>query len=73
VGLAFLNKKSPEWKQRFVKSFIPMSAPFGGAVSALQAVISGRAEPLGRAPDAVSHTSPPRLMMYIWLDSRYLI
>ena len=36
VTAYFLNKQSAEWRQRNLASFIAMSAPFEGAVTALK-------------------------------------
>lgn len=37
----FLQRQSAEWKKRFIKAYVPVDAPFGGAVNALMGVVSG--------------------------------
>nr|CAH8869284.1 unnamed protein product [Trichobilharzia regenti] len=39
--LNFLNKQTKDWKQKYVKSYISVSAPFGGSVKALLGITSG--------------------------------
>ncbi|CAH8654858.1 unnamed protein product [Schistosoma rodhaini] len=39
--LNFLNKQTKLWKNKYIKSYISVSAPFGGAVKALLGVITG--------------------------------
>lgn len=40
--LNFLNKQTKSWKKKYIKSYISVSAPFGGAVKALLSVITGK-------------------------------
>lgn len=39
--LAFLNRQTAAWKDQYIRSFIPISGPWGGAVELLEADISG--------------------------------
>lgn len=39
--LFYLNHKSQQWKDKYIKSFVTLAAPWGGAVKALKAFISG--------------------------------
>ncbi|KAH8863505.1 Phosphatidylcholine-sterol acyltransferase [Schistosoma japonicum] len=39
--LNFLNKQTKQWKQKYIRSYISVSAPFGGAVKALIAIVTG--------------------------------
>lgn len=41
VMLYFLNHQSQEWKDKYVSSFITLGAPWGGAVKAIKAFVSG--------------------------------
>jgi len=41
TALYFLNKQSPEWKQKYIANFIPIAGPWSGAPSALKAIVSG--------------------------------
>lgn len=41
VMLYYLNHKSQQWKDTYIKSFVTLAAPWGGAVKALKAFISG--------------------------------
>ena len=41
VALAFLNQQSVAWKAQHIKAFVPISPPFGGAVSTAMSMISG--------------------------------
>ena len=41
VILDFLNSKSTIWKDNYIAAYIPLSPPFGGAVSSVLAGISG--------------------------------
>ncbi|CAH8291797.1 unnamed protein product [Heterobilharzia americana] len=40
-ALNFLNRQTKEWKQKYVKSYISVSAPFGGSLRALLSITSG--------------------------------
>lgn len=40
-SLYFLQKQSQEWKNKYIRSWITLAAPFGGAIEALQALTSG--------------------------------
>lgn len=40
-SLHFLNRMTSEWKEKFVDDFISIGAPYGGAVSAVAAQLSG--------------------------------
>ena len=39
--LYYLNHKPQEWKDKYIKAFVTLAAPWGGAVKALKAFISG--------------------------------
>ncbi|CAH8591602.1 unnamed protein product [Schistosoma turkestanicum] len=39
--LNFLNQQTKQWKKKYIKSYISVSAPFGGAVKALLSIITG--------------------------------
>jgi len=39
--LYFLNHQTFEWKSKYIKSWIPIGGPFGGAVQALKVLITG--------------------------------
>eukprot|EP00048_Salpingoeca_helianthica_P015048 m.224782 g.224782 ORF g.224782 m.224782 type:complete len:411 (-) comp16543_c0_seq1:261-1493(-) len=41
MALKFLQGQSAAWKQTYIKAFVPIDAPWGGAVTALMGVISG--------------------------------
>ena len=41
--LYFLKLRSQEWKDKYIRTFITIGAPFGGAVKALAAISSGEA------------------------------
>lgn len=41
VMLYFLNHKPVEWKEKYIKSLITLGAPWGGAVKAIKAFVSG--------------------------------
>ena len=41
----FLHQQTPEWKQKYIHKFIPVSAPFGGTVEALSAYLTGLVTP----------------------------
>jgi lysophospholipase-3 len=42
VAHAFLSREvSSEWKAKYIRGFIPFSPPFGGAVSTVEALVSG--------------------------------
>ncbi|KAG1659778.1 Group XV phospholipase A2 [Nymphon striatum] len=41
LTVTFLQTISQHWKDKFIKSFITLSAPFGGTVKSLRAIISG--------------------------------
>ncbi len=41
TALAFLQGMSPQWKATYVAGFVPMSPPFGGAMSTVKALVSG--------------------------------
>lgn len=41
VALAFLNRQPAAWKAQHIKAFVPISPPFGGAVSTAMSMISG--------------------------------
>lgn len=41
VMLYYLNRRTQEWKDKYIKSFVTLAAPWGGAVKALKAFISG--------------------------------
>ena len=41
--LYFLKLQSQEWKDKYIRTFITIGAPFGGAVKALAAISSGEA------------------------------
>ncbi|CAI2733887.1 unnamed protein product [Schistosoma spindalis] len=40
-ALNFLNNQTKSWKKKYIKSYISVSAPFGGAVKALLTVLTG--------------------------------
>ncbi|CAH8869425.1 unnamed protein product [Trichobilharzia szidati] len=56
--LNFLNKQTKEWKQKYVKSYISVSAPFGGSVKALLGITSGY-EVMMKARENFITLSPP--------------
>ena len=37
----FLNQQTPEWKDKYIASFIPISGPFQGAPKSLRSALSG--------------------------------
>ena len=39
--LYFLNQKPQSWKDQYIKSFISMSGPYGGAAKTLRLMASG--------------------------------
>ena len=39
--LYFLNRQTQEWKDKYINSFITLAAPWGGAVKAIKAFVSG--------------------------------
>ncbi len=41
MALAFLNDMSLEWKRTYVKSYVPVGAPFGGTLMNLLGSVSG--------------------------------
>ena len=41
VALSFLQQQTDEWKKIHIAGFIPISPPFGGAVSTVLALVSG--------------------------------
>ena len=41
VALSFLQLQTTEWKTTYVAGFMPLSPPFGGAVSTMLALVSG--------------------------------
>jgi hypothetical protein len=41
VALDFLNHMDASWKDQFLHAYVPISGPFAGAMSSLQAMISG--------------------------------
>lgn len=41
VMLYYLNGRSQNWKDKYIKSFVTLASPWGGAVKALKAFISG--------------------------------
>lgn len=42
--LYFLNQQTQDWKDRYIKGFISLGAPWGGAVKSLRVLASGRCE-----------------------------
>ena len=45
MSLYFLNEVvTQEWKDKYIKAYVPMAVPYGGAVPALEALLSGSAE-----------------------------
>eukprot|EP00250_Pteridium_aquilinum_P009766 c18917_g1_i1 orf=49-1386(+) len=43
-GLYFLNQQTLSWRQKYISHFIPVSAPWGGAVQNMRTYASGYAE-----------------------------
>lgn len=41
VILYYLNHRSQEWKDKYIRSFITMAAPWGGSVKAMKLIASG--------------------------------
>lgn len=41
VLLYFLNQKTQEWKDKFIGSFVTLSAPWGGSVKTIKMQASG--------------------------------
>ena len=41
VMLYFLNKKPQDWKDKYIRSLVTLGAPWGGAVKAIKAFVSG--------------------------------
>ena len=41
----FLHQQTPEWKQKYIHKFIPVSAPFGGTVEVLSVYLTGLVTP----------------------------
>jgi len=41
VALSFLQQQTDKWKSTYVAGFMPLSPPFGGAVSTVLALVSG--------------------------------
>nr|XP_023697419.1 phosphatidylcholine-sterol acyltransferase isoform X1 [Paramormyrops kingsleyae] len=54
--LYFLNRQSQAWKERYIKSFIALGAPWGGAVKSLRVLASEisehRIHPFGAPPSS---------------------
>jgi len=44
--LYFLNQQDQAWKEKYVKSFIPISAPWGGSVKSCKTLATGDPDPL---------------------------
>ena len=45
MSLYFLNEVvTQEWKDKYIKAYVPIAVPYGGAVPALAALLSGSAE-----------------------------
>ncbi|CAH8869427.1 unnamed protein product [Trichobilharzia szidati] len=79
--LNFLNKQTKEWKQKYVKSYISVSAPFGGSVKALLGITSGDnfsvffRNPLSFRPILRSFTSIVSTVPHprVWLPDEVLV
>lgn len=41
MSLKFLQSQTHEWKSKYIKAWVPIDAPWGGAVNALMGVLSG--------------------------------
>ena len=41
-SLYFLNKQTQEWNDKYLESFVPISAPFAGATKILRMYSSGK-------------------------------
>ncbi len=37
----FLQSQTAQWKKTYIKSYVPVDAPWGGAVNALMGIVSG--------------------------------
>jgi triacylglycerol esterase/lipase EstA (alpha/beta hydrolase family) len=46
--LYFLNHQPQAWKDRYIKSFVALGAPWGGVVKTMRVVTSGETENTGR-------------------------
>ena len=44
IATVFLVRQSPEWKAQYIKQFISVSGPYGGATKAIHACLSGDTE-----------------------------
>lgn len=63
VALAFLNDMELSWKRQYIKSYIPVGAPFGGTLMNLLGSVSGRCSSVAikfiRRPRKTKHRSTP--------------
>lgn len=48
--LYFLNHQPQAWKDKYIRGFISLGAPWGGAVKVLRVLASGNGKILGSAP-----------------------
>jgi lysophospholipase-3 len=57
-SLYFLNEiVSPQWKKKYIKAFIPVGTPFGGALKALGAIL------FGSPPGSIDVTKLPKFVL----------
>jgi len=50
VTTAFLNTMSDAWREKYIDSFVPMSAPWSGAVKSIENVVTGESMGWGIIP-----------------------
>lgn len=41
ITLTFLQLQSQEWKNKYIKSFIALAAPWGGSMKSIKTIVSG--------------------------------